>query len=131
MSTPTIVRTKHDAVWEWQTIIGAGIFATGLAQPEVLTLPFRRLLSEQHLVDAEKMAIFFAIASLPWSLKILSGLLLDTVPFFGTRRYYYLILGTIVASILWLSLNFVQNSFLGMAAICMGINSFLVIASSS
>jgi MFS family permease len=131
VSTLTTIKTKSDSVREWQTIIGAGIFATGLAQPEVLALPFRRLLSEEPGADAEKMAIFFAITSLPWSLKILSGLLLDSIPFFGTRRFYYLTISAAVASLFWLLLNFFHSSFISMAIICMTINIFLVIASSA
>ena len=131
MGTLAIVKTKNDFLWEWQIIIGTGIFATGLAQPEVLALPFRRLLSEELGVDAEKMAIFFWVTSLPWSLKILPGLLLDSVPFFGTRRFYYLVVGVAFAAFLWPLLNFVQSSFIGLATLCMIINVFLVIASSS
>jgi BT1 family len=127
----TEVRTRNDAMWEWRLIIGSGVFATGLAQPEVLALPFRRLLKETLGAGPESMAIFFAIASLPWSLKILSGLLLDSVPLLHTRRFHYLVVGAAVASAVWLSLSFFEKSFAALAIACMVINFALVVASSS
>jgi hypothetical protein len=131
VSTLTTVRTRTDALWEWKTIIGAGIFATGLSQPEVLSLPFRRLLSDDLRVDVQQMALFFALASLPWSLKILSGLLLDSVPLFGTRRRHYLLLSVTGASVLWLLLGLLEQSFLVLLLDCIAINVLLVLASSA
>jgi hypothetical protein len=77
------------------------------------------------------MAWFFAIGMLPWSLKILPGLLLDSVPFFRTRRRYYLIIGAMGASLLWLLLAVVPRTFAALAAVCFCMNVFLVIASSA
>jgi MFS family permease len=38
------------------------------------------------------MAVYISIIHIPWSLKILYGLISDNVPLFGTRRKSYLIL---------------------------------------
>jgi hypothetical protein len=93
MTTQTIVKTPNDTLSEWALVIGAGIFATGLAEPEVLGLPFRQLLANEILQQAPSgvdkaywTSIFIGFIAAPWSLKIFSGLLLDSVPLFGTRR---------------------------------------------
>jgi hypothetical protein len=73
MSTPTTIRTRTDVLWEWKIVIGAGIFATGLSQPDVLALPFKHLLLHDLQVDVQQMALFLLLGNLPWSLKIFSG----------------------------------------------------------
>jgi hypothetical protein len=63
----TMVRTRNDSLPEWAVVIGTGIFATGLAQPELLALPIRRLLTEVIFADITDdvrktylMAVFLA-----------------------------------------------------------------------
>jgi hypothetical protein len=135
METQTVVKTPHDTFSEWATVIGVGIFATGLSQPDLLQLPFRVLLTHETLSSSEHntqtMALFFLIGMLPWSLKVIPGLLLDSVPLFGTRRRYYLIVGALGASLLWLLLAVVPRTFATLAAVCFCMNVFLVIASSA
>ena len=41
-------------------------------------------------LDPGEMAIYMSIIHIPWSLKILYGLISDNVPLFGTRRKSYL-----------------------------------------
>jgi hypothetical protein len=135
METQTVVKTPHDTFSEWATVIGVGIFATGLSQPDLLQLPFRVLLTNETLPSSDTnthvMSLFFFIGMLPWSLKVLPGILLDSVPFFGTRRRYYLIVGALGASLLWLLLAVVPRTFATLAAVCFCMNAFLVIASSA
>ena len=38
------------------------------------------------------MTMYMSIIHIPWSIKIIYGLLSDNVPLFGTRRKSYLIL---------------------------------------
>ena len=71
-------------------VVGTGIFATTLAQLEVLDLPFRQLLQVRFEASPQQTALFFAAAGAPWFLKPIAGLLSDSVPLFGTRRRHYL-----------------------------------------
>ncbi len=137
MTTRTVVKTPNDSLAEWATVIGVGIFATGLAQPELLDLPFRRLLMSEVLIGVpnsidktEMTAIFFGIIAAPWSMKILPGLLLDSIPLFGTRRRNYLVLSALGASVLWLLLAVLPRSYATLAIVCFCISALLVIASS-
>ena len=80
-------------------VVGTGIFATTLAQLEVLDLPFRQLLQVRFEASPQQTALFFAAAGAPWFLKPIAGLLSDSVPLFGTHRRHYLILCSAMAAV--------------------------------
>jgi hypothetical protein len=64
-------------------------------------------------------------------LKILSGLLLDSVPLFGTRRRHYMLFSALGASVLWLMVAVLPPSYVATLTICTAINVLLVLASSA
>jgi hypothetical protein len=43
-------------------------------------------------LDPGEMAVYISIIHIPWSLKILYGLISDNVPIFGTKRKSYLVI---------------------------------------
>jgi hypothetical protein len=47
-------------------------------------------------LDPGEMAIYISIIHIPWSFKIIYGLISDNVPLFGTRRKSYLIIMGII-----------------------------------
>lgn len=55
--------------------------------------------------EADKIAEFFAVFTIPWVIKPLYGLISDFIPLFGYRRRTYLFLanGLAVAGYLWLT----------------------------
>jgi hypothetical protein len=114
----------------WSFIIGAGIFATTLSQPEVLDLPLRNLLRDDLHVTQQEMAAFFALGALPWYFKILAGFLSDSVPLFGTRRRHYLIVSACFAAALWLVLGQVPRSYSSLLFAVVATNAMLVIGST-
>jgi len=76
-------------------LFAAMYFVQGVAEPTegLISQPVRSLLRTWGHSTTE-IATFSAILALPWSLKLLYGLLTDFVPFAGTRRRSYLLLTT-------------------------------------
>ena len=70
---------------------------------------------DQGLSPSE-VANFFLVATLPWLIKPVYGLISDFVPLFGRRRKSYFMLTTILAAVagLWLAL-LPEHSFWWMA----------------
>jgi hypothetical protein len=44
------------------------------------------------MLDPGQMAIYISMIHIPWSIKILYGLISDNVPLFGTKRKSYIII---------------------------------------
>src|SRR5258708_2066681 len=98
---------------EWALVIGAGIFATTLAQSGSLDLPLRNILVNQFqaaivnpCVETTRtlhtISLFFGVAALPWYFKIVVGIFSDSFPLFGTLRRHYVLLSATAAAGLWL-----------------------------
>ncbi|HEX2658014.1 MAG TPA: hypothetical protein VHU40_07065, partial [Polyangia bacterium] len=86
------------AFWRVATVIGTGIFVTGLGWPGLIgRLPFGLLLKNQLQLEPQSVAAFWAVATAAWYVKPLFGLLCDAWPLFGTRRRGYLLLGSAAA----------------------------------
>ena len=111
-------------------VVGTGIFATTLAQLEVLDLPFRQLLQTRFDASPQQTALFFAAAGAPWFLKPVAGLLSDSVPLFGTRRRHYLILCATLAAVFWLALGPLSHGYALLLAALVTMNAALVVAST-
>ena len=62
-------------------------------------LPLKFLLKEQLHLNAAGVSAFFAIAIFTNYVKPIAGILTDSVPLFGTRRRWYLLLSLIVTGI--------------------------------
>ena len=121
---------QPDSVLRWALVIGAGILATNLSQPDTLDLPFRRLLKDDLDLSPEAMAAFFALGALPWYLKIVAGFLSDSIPLFGTRRRHYLIFSALFAGLLWIALAFLPRSYIVLLLGVIAINTMLVVGST-
>ena len=103
--------TPHSA-GRWAFLIGAGTFATTLAQSSDLALPLRNMLTEELKEPLRATSLFFAIVAVPWYFKIVVGLLSDSIPLFGTRRRHYLLVSATLAGALWLSAGYIPRSYL-------------------
>jgi len=111
-------------------MVAAGVFATTLAQPSLLRLPFQRLLKSDLHIPPHGMAAFFATAALAWYVKPLAGIVSDALPLFGTRRRHYLILSGLSAATLWLLVGFMPISYLGLLTAVVVLNAALVMGST-
>ncbi len=78
-------------------------FAQGMWALPDLSLTF--LLKEKFSFSPADVATFFTIATIPWYIKPLYGLLSDFLPIWGYRRKSYFILATLLATLAGLSLG--------------------------
>ncbi len=89
-------------LWPVATVMSTGVFATTFVQLQTLGYqPFNHILAAMHL-DSDQAATFFSLSMLPWTFKVIAGLLVDSVPLFGSRRRNYLMLSALVAITAWL-----------------------------
>jgi len=124
-------RLPEDSFLHIGIIIAAGIFATTLAQPQVMgKLPLQHLLKDSLHVTKEQMARFFFLCGIAWYFKPFAGILTDAFPLFGTRRRNYLLAAGTLATISWIGLAFVPKTYDGLLYGCIVVNFFMVIAST-
>jgi hypothetical protein len=123
--------TKSPAYRNLALIMGSGVFVSTFAQAGVLGLyPFRFLLKDQLHLGPFHVALFMQLASMPWNLKILAGIISDGIPIFGTRRRHYLLLSTFFSGLLWLAVAWVPHAFLPLVIMTMMMNIALVFVST-
>ncbi len=112
-------------------IVGCGIFVSTYAQTGVLGLyPFRFLLKDKLHEGPLRVALFMQLANMPWNLKIISGIISDAVPLFGTRRRHYLMFSSLLAGLMWLAVAIVPPTFMPMVIMAMAMNVALVFVST-
>ncbi len=77
----------------------------------IADLPLRFLLKDTLHLSPEKLALFFAAGNMSNYVKPLAGVFTDTVPFRGTRRRHYTLLGVGAGGIFWLLLGAVPRTY--------------------
>ncbi|HUC85568.1 MAG TPA: hypothetical protein VL970_10280 [Candidatus Acidoferrales bacterium] len=112
--------------------MATGIFATTFVQLQGLGyLPFNHLLMKNMGLDSNKAATFTSLAILPWTFKVVAGLLVDGVPLFGSRRRVYLLGSALTASILWLLMGIYPGNYNALLALVLGMNLAIVFGSTT
>jgi predicted MFS family arabinose efflux permease len=112
-------------------VIGAGVLATTLAQPEVLArIPLQNLLKNELHVDRAANAAFFFWAGLAWYLKPFAGILTDAFPLFGSRRKSYILISATLAALSWFALTITSHEYRNLLFGVIAINTFMVVAST-
>ncbi len=91
-------------------LMGLGWLGTNLGIA-IADLPMRFLLKDQLHCTAVAVSAFFALGAFTNYIKPLAGLLVDSVPLFGTRRRWYLIGSLLASGILWLLLALVPRTY--------------------
>lgn len=118
-------------LWPVATVMATGIFATTFVQLQGLGyLPFNHLLTSMGL-DSDKSATFFSLSMLPWTFKVIAGLLVDGVPLFGSRRRAYLLMSALTASALWLLMGWSPGKYNLLLALAIGMNMAIVFGSTT
>ncbi|HXI59049.1 MAG TPA: hypothetical protein VNO55_23440 [Polyangia bacterium] len=113
-------------------VITAGLLVTGLGWPGMLArLPLGLYLKNQLGLPPQDVAAFWAVGTLAWYIKPLAGLLCDSVPLWGARRRWYLVLGGAAATALWAALAIVPRSYAALLATVTALNVALVIISAA
>ena len=92
-----MVKHSHDVAW----IAALIYFVQGALGISGIALPL--YLRSLHWSVAEITTVS-SIAALPWTIKILYGLVSDIFPLFGYRRKTYLVLYSLISSVGWISL---------------------------
>ena len=123
--------TKRPSYRTAAFVIITGIVATTLAQPGVLaSLPIRNLLKNELGLDRTASAAFLFWIGIAWYLKPFAGIVTDTFPLFGTRRRSYLLISSILATLGWLSLTVTPHTHTALLSVIIGINTFMMLAST-
>ncbi len=118
-------------LWPVATVMATGIFATTFVQTQTLGyLPLNHLLKAMHL-DSDKSATFFSLAMMPWTFKVVAGLLVDGVPLFGSRRRAYLMLSAFTALAMWLVMGISPGNYGLLLALAIGMNTAVVFGSTT
>jgi hypothetical protein len=111
-------------------VIAAGLFAAGFGWPRELgNLPFTLLFKKQLALPASQVALFWSVGTLAWYIKPLVGLVCDAVPFLGTRRRGYLLVGATAAGACWLGFAALPRRFVPFLADMVVLNLALVVVS--
>jgi MFS family permease len=133
MATVTDSRTDasrkvflHSAI-----VIVVGVLATTLAQTQTLArIPLQNLLKNELHVDRTANAAFFFWIGLAWYFKPFAGIITDAFPLWGSRRKSYILIGTVFATLWWIALAFTPHKYGALLGVCIGINAFMVVAST-
>lgn len=111
--------------------MATGVFATTLVQTQSLGyLPLNHWMKSLNF-DSDKAATFLSLAMLPWSFKTVAGLIVDSVPIFGSRRKSYLMLSGLLASVMWLWLGLAPANFDLMLVLVIAMNTAIVFGSTT
>lgn len=112
-------------------IVGMGILASTFAQTGMIGLyPFRFLLKDQLGEGAVRVALFTQLVNIPWNIKIISGIISDTLPIRNSRRKMYLIIASFLAGLCWLGVAFVPHAYNSLLIMAFIMNIALVFVST-
>lgn len=126
-----VVTQSRNSLAQFMFLIGMGLFITTIGQPKVIgRLPFTLLFKNQLHLKPSAIAGFWAVATLAWYCKPIAGLLCDSIPLFGTRRRYYLILSSLFSGVLWIFFGLVPRTYQAFFWVMLLLNALMVIAST-
>ena len=91
-------------------LLAVGWLGTNLAL-SIFDLPMKFLLKDQLHLTPPMVAAFFALGNFTNYIKPLAGILTDSVPFLGTRRRHYLLLGIGGGGVFWVLLGLVPRTY--------------------
>ncbi|MGC4048086.1 MAG: hypothetical protein QM758_30210 [Armatimonas sp.] len=74
-------------------------------------LPLKFVLKDELKLNPQQISAFFALGIFTNYIKPLAGILTDSVPLFGTRRRWYLLLSLFLCGVGWLVLAFVPRTY--------------------
>ncbi len=92
------------------SLIATGWLITNIAL-SIADLPLRFLLKDQLGLNAVRISMFFLIGNFTNYIKPVAGVLTDALPFMGTRRRNYILLGVGSGAFFWLALGLVHRSY--------------------
>lgn len=112
--------------------MAAGVFATTFVQIQGLGyLPLNSLLMKKMDLNSNEAATFMSLVTLPWTFKVIAGLLVDGVPLLGSRRRGYLLVSSVLAIVMWFAMAAVSHSQHLLLIAALGMNTALVFGSTT
>ena len=131
VAIPKTNEAPKPKMWPIATVMATGIFATTFVQTQSLAyLPFNHLLAKMGY-NSDTAASFLALCILPWSLKIIAGVLVDGLPLFGSRRKAYLLLSALAASATWLVMACMRAQYYPLLVLAISMNAAIVFGSTA
>lgn len=113
-------------------VVFFGITAVTLSQVNGLcVIPVKNLLKNELHATRAATAAFVFWSGFAWYFKPFFGIFTDAFPLWGTRRKSYILLGSIVAVLLFLGLWFTPHTYAKLLALFIVINVFQVVASTA
>lgn len=106
-TVPPKLDAEYRRLW---ILLGLGWFGANLGY-NTYELPLKFLLKNQLHLDADAMALFFAIGKFSNYVKPVAGIFTDALPIFGTRRRHYLLISLFVCGLSWLLLGWVPREY--------------------
>lgn len=77
----------------------------------IYDLPLKFVLKDELHLNAQQISAFFALGVFTNYIKPLAGILIDSVPLFGTRRRWYLLGSLFLCGVGWLVLGMVPRRY--------------------
>lgn len=106
-TVPPKLDAEYRRLW---ILLGLGWFGANLGY-NTYELPLKFLLKNQLHLDADAMALFFAIGKFSNYVKPVAGIFTDALPIFGTRRRHYLLISLFACGLSWLLLGWVPRDY--------------------
>lgn len=112
-------------------LVGIAAFLTTFGQPgQIGGIALQFLIVKHMHSGATKLASFLFFSAAAWYFKPLAGLVLDSVPLFGTRRRSYLIGASAISAVAWMIFGHASTSYHRLLDAAVGLNVFMMIAST-
>jgi len=111
-------------------LLGLGWLGANLGY-NTYELPLKFLLKNQLHLNADAMALFFAIGKFSNYVKPVVGIFTDAIPIFGTRRRHYLLISLFGCGLAWLLLGWVPREYGPLLAVFALVYVGIVISSTA
>ncbi|HEX4405053.1 MAG TPA: hypothetical protein VH560_09515, partial [Polyangia bacterium] len=110
-------------------VVGWGVAVTYLGWPQLLArLPLGLALKNELALAPQQVAAFWAVATIPWYLKPLAGLIADAT---ASRRRASLAFGSLVGALAWLAFAVVPRGYAALLVVAVAVNAALVFVSAN
>jgi Na+/melibiose symporter-like transporter len=123
-------RKKEREFQRFAMLLGTGWISTNIGY-SIADLPVKFMLKDQLHCDAKAVAAYFAIGEFTNYIKPLAGILTDSVPLFGTRRRYYLLLSLLACGLMWLVYGMMPRRYGVLLATYTFLHVFIVFISTT
>ena len=129
-STAVPNETDPKALSKATVVVGLGYLFLIVADSRdgIVKIATRTLLKDHLHLGPEQLATFGFLTFFAWYLKPLVGILTDSFPFLGTRRYGYLVVSSGLTALLWILVALLPNAYMPLLIVMTLVNFSLMFA---